>query len=136
MDRIQATAAAPAAAAVPSCCGRAMSAVSVTEEGTELRLLSCSSCSRHAWLQDGVLLDRAGMLEAVRRRLEHAPKPRPGRPKGSRTQRPARSGGPVVPAVAPPSPGPARPDLPDLLRGFRVLGADGTGMSALPDRSD
>lgn len=78
-------------AVAPVCCGRAMSTISVTETGTEsgtstteeLTLLSCSSCSRHAWLQDGQLLDREGMLAAVRARLKEAPRPKGGRPKGS-----------------------------------------------------
>jgi hypothetical protein len=68
-----------------------MGAISVTEQAaeqvtetvSELSLLSCSSCSRHAWLQDGVLLDREGMLAAVKARLAVAPRPRGGRPKGS-----------------------------------------------------
>ena len=64
-----------------------MSTISVTETATttttELSLLSCSSCSRHAWLQDGELLDREGMLAAVKQRLAEAPRPKGGRPKGS-----------------------------------------------------
>lgn len=91
MTRRKSSTAPDAGTAVPVCCGRPMSTISVTETGTEsgisttqeLTLLSCSSCSRHAWLQDGRLLDREGMLAAVRARLEEAPRPKGGRPKGS-----------------------------------------------------
>jgi ribosomal protein L19E len=77
-----------------------MSTISVTETGSatasELSLLSCSSCSRHAWLQDGALLDRDGMLAAVRARLAEAPRPKGGRPKGSGKKRqPAPAAAPV-----------------------------------------
>jgi hypothetical protein len=125
-----ASAAAPApAAAAPVCCGRVMSAISVTDAATELALLSCSACSRHAWLKDGVLLDREGMLDAVRERLAEVPRPRGGRPKGS--------GKKAVPAPrsATPAPRPAAPapsasevaaerarDMRSMLSGFRVLG--------------
>lgn len=92
--------AAPAAVLAPAvlapavlCCGRPMGAISVTEQAEttvdEVSLLSCSSCSRHAWLQDGVLLDRDGMLAAVKARIAVAPRPRGGRPKGSGRKTPA-----------------------------------------------
>jgi hypothetical protein len=95
-----------------------MSTISVTETGTEsgtstteeLSLLSCSSCSRHAWLQDGQLLDREGMLAAVRARLEEAPRPKGGRPKGS-----GRKG------VAAPKPEPVEDDAVRRAREVRAL---------------
>ncbi|MCW2713941.1 MAG: hypothetical protein JWN88_988 [Frankiales bacterium] len=115
-----APAAAPAAAA-PVCCGRAMSTISVTDAVTELALLSCSSCSRHAWLKDGELLDREGMLSAVRQRIAEVPRPRGGRPKGS--------GKKAVPAARTPEPtavdvaaAQRARDMRSMLSGFRVLG--------------
>ncbi len=80
-------------ALAPTCCSRPMSTISVTDAATELSLLSCSACSRHAWLQNGVLLDRDGMLAAVRQRLAEAPRPKGGRPKGS-----GRKAAPAVPS--------------------------------------
>lgn len=102
-----------------------MSTISVTDAATELSLLSCSSCSRHAWLKDGELLDRDGMLAAVRERLAEAPRPKGGRPKGS-----GKKSGAAAAAVPSPRP-PAAPssadaerarDMRNMLSGFRVLG--------------
>ncbi len=111
-----------AVAAAPTCCGRPMSTISVTDAATELSLLSCAACSRHAWLQDGALLDRDGMLAAVKQRLAEAPRPKGGRPKGS-GKKPARA---TVPAPRSGVPAPrdaARAqDMKAMLAGFRVLG--------------
>lgn len=111
-------------ATLPTCCSRPMSTISVTDAATELSLLSCSACGRHAWLKDGELLDREGMLAAVRQRLAEAPRPKGGRPKGSGKKAPA------VPAPRAAAPAPARDaasaaraaDMRNLLSGFRVLG--------------
>lgn len=105
--------------AQPVCCGRPMSTISVTDAATELALLSCSSCSRHAWLKDGELLDRAGMLAAVKERLAEVPRPRGGRPKGS-----GRKAAPVT-APAPRTEDAAAQrarEMRGMLSGFRVLG--------------
>ncbi len=64
-----------------------MSTISVTDATSELSLVSCAACSRHAWLRDGELLDREAMLAAVRDRLAEAPRPKGGRPRGSGTKR-------------------------------------------------
>lgn len=106
--------------AVPTCCSRPMSTISVTDAVTELSLLSCSSCSRHAWLKDGVLLDREGMLAAVKERLAEAPRPKGGRPKGS-GKKPARTAAPVPAPRAAADAERAR-DMKAMLSGFRVLG--------------
>lgn len=102
------------------CCGRPMSTISVTETSTELALLSCSSCSRHAWLQDGRLLDRDGMLEAVKARLAVAPRPKGGRPKGS-----GRKNVVAVPAARAPEDDSTRRarEVRALLSGFTVHGS-------------
>ena len=105
------------AALVPTCCGRPMSTISVTDEATELAMLSCSSCSRHAWLQDGTLLDREGMLVALKQRIAEAPKPKGGRPKGSGKKRPA-----PVPASRTDAAAERARDMRSMLSGFRVLG--------------
>lgn len=104
------------AALVPVCCGRPMSTISVTDEATELAMLSCSSCSQHAWLQDGVLLDRDGMLVALKQRIAEAPKPKGGRPKGSGKKQP------VVPAPRTSASAERARDMRAMLSGFRVLG--------------
>lgn len=80
-----------AAPVAPQCCGRPMSTISVTDADSELSLVSCSSCSRHAWVRDGQLLDRDEMLAVVRQRLAEVPRPRGGRPKGSGARQPARA---------------------------------------------
>ncbi|MCU1692050.1 MAG: hypothetical protein JWM64_1141 [Frankiales bacterium] len=103
------------APAQPVCCGRPMSTISVTDAVTELSLVSCSSCSRHAWLKDGELLDREGMLAAVRERLAEVPRPRGGRPKGS-----GKKAAPA-PRVEDVSAQRAR-EMRGMLSGFRVLG--------------
>ena len=105
------------AALVPACCGRPISTISVTDEATELAMLSCSSCSRHAWLQDGVLLDREGMLVALKQRIAEAPKPKGGRPKGSGKKQPA-----AVPAPRTDAAADRARDMRAMLSGFRVLG--------------
>ena len=111
----QDTAAPAAPVAVPACCGRPMSTISVTDAVTELSLVSCSSCSRHAWLKDGALLDREGMLDAVRERLAEVPRPRGGRPKGS--------GKKAVPAPRVEDAGVLRArEMRGMLAGFRDLG--------------
>lgn len=134
MTRRPAAPAAPstrsAPAALPVCCGRPMSTISVTETvtetsavgaTTELTLLSCSSCSRHAWLQDGALLDRDGMLAAVRARLAEAPRPKGGRPKGSGR----KSAAPAAPAARRVEDDSARRarEVRALLQGFTVHGS-------------
>ena len=126
-----AAAAAPAGSSVV-CCGRPMSTISVTDASATLALVSCSACSTHAWVRDGELLDREGMLAAVRERLAEAPRPKGGRPRGSGTRRTA----------------PARASVTDLqqaerlrraqemrgmLRGFSVLGQDAPDAGALGD---
>lgn len=104
----------------PVCCGRPMSSIAVTDEATELAMVSCSSCSRHAWLQDGALLDREGMLAALKQRIAEAPKPKGGRPKGSGKKQAAAAA--AVPAPrSDPSADRAR-DMRAMLSGFRVLG--------------
>ena len=112
--------AAPAALENPVCCGRAMSTISVTDEATELAMVSCSSCSRHAWLQDGALLDREGMLAALKQRIAEAPKPKGGRPKGSGKKQQAAAV-PAPRAETDPAVARAR-DMRAMLSGFRVLG--------------
>ena len=109
--------AAPQTAAVPVCCGRPMSTISVTDAATELSLLSCSSCSRHAWLRDGELLDREGMLEAVKQRVAEAPRPKGGRPKGS-----GRKAAPAAPAAARAAAEERAREVRGLLSGFQVHG--------------
>lgn len=114
------TADAPAVAlSQPSCCGRPMSTISVTEDATELSLLSCASCSRHAWLQDGALLDRDQMLAAVRERLAVAPRPKGGRPKGSGRKSAAAT---AVPAPRTEPDAQRTREIRQMLQGFRVLG--------------
>ncbi len=105
--------------AQPVCCGRPMSTISVTDAATELALVSCSACSRHAWLKDGELLDREGMLAAVRQRLAEVPRPRGGRPKGSgKKAAPA-----AVPATRVEDETVQRArEMRGMLSGFRVLG--------------
>ena len=115
--------AAPAAAltVTPACCGRPMSTISVTDAVTELSLVSCASCSRHAWLKDGVLLDREGMLAAVKERLAEAPRPKGGRPKGS-GKKPARTPAAPVPAPRAAAEAERARDMKAMLSGFRVFG--------------
>ena len=114
----------PAAAAAldnPVCCGRPMSSISVTDEATELAMVSCSSCSRHAWLQDGALLDREGMLAALKQRIAEAPKPKGGRPKGSGKKQQAAAA--VVPAPRADAAADRARDMRAMLSGFRVHGS-------------
>jgi len=111
----------PVPATSAQCCGRTMSTISVTQTATatasSLTLLSCSSCSRHAWLQDGELLDRERMLAAVKARLAEAPRPRGGRPRGS-----GRKPAPVAAPVENDAVRRAR-EVRALLQGFTVHGA-------------
>lgn len=65
--------------AVPTCCRRPMSGIEVTARGVTLVLHSCTSCGRHAWERDGVVADRAELLEGVRTFLEQPRLPTPRR---------------------------------------------------------
>ncbi len=92
-------AAAPSTAVAAICCSRPMSLISVTDEQSSLALVSCSSCARHGWVRDGVLLDRDEMLVAMKERIAEAPRPQGGRPRRNpeaapRRTRPARPAAP------------------------------------------
>lgn len=87
------------------CCGREMSGIGLErEDGVVLR--SCPSCGRHAWFRGDHELDRAELLDALRRA------PQPSRPAPAR--RPRRTA---------PVPTAQREELQELLRGFTVHGA-------------
>lgn len=110
------------------CCSRPMSLISVTDAESSLALVSCSSCARHAWLRDGVLLDREEMLDAMKQRIAEAPRPQGGRPRRNpdapaRPRRPAR-------AAAAPAPDPVEAErlrrvqeMQAMLSGFEVHGS-------------
>ena len=52
------------------CCRRPMSSIEVTTRGASLVLHSCTACGRHIWEKDGVVADRADLLDGVASFLE------------------------------------------------------------------
>ena len=43
-----------------------MNGIQVDRDGSALRLHSCPTCGRHAWLADGREVDRAAVLDSLR----------------------------------------------------------------------
>jgi hypothetical protein len=104
-----------------------MSLISVTDAESSLALMSCSACARHAWMRDGVLLDREQMLAAMKQRIAEAPRPQGGRPRRN-PEAPARR--PRAPRAAAPVEDPAAAErlrrvqeMQAMLRGFEVHGS-------------
>ena len=52
------------------CCRKPLSTIAVTTRGSSLTLRSCTSCGRHVWEKDGVVADRADLLDGVKSFLE------------------------------------------------------------------
>jgi hypothetical protein len=52
------------------CCRKPLSTIAVTTRGASLTLRSCTSCGRHVWEKDGVVADRAELLDGVKSFLE------------------------------------------------------------------
>ncbi|MCW2615236.1 MAG: hypothetical protein JWN08_2230 [Frankiales bacterium] len=72
-----ATTAATTTSVVQACCRRTMSSIEVTARGVTLVLHSCTACGRHVWERDGVVADRAELLDGVRTFLEQPRIPTP-----------------------------------------------------------
>lgn len=65
--------------AARTCCRRPMSSIEVTTRGVTLVLNSCTACGRHLWEKDGVVADRADLLDGVKTFLEQPRIPTPRR---------------------------------------------------------
>lgn len=90
----------------PLCCRGPMVTIQVTrrvDDACTLTLHTCSSCGRHVWERDGVVLERAEVLDVVQARIAEGPAARVPGPRKVRASR-ARVSLEAEPVVPPPPP--------------------------------